>query len=74
LLGLYHPHEDIVKASQNLTNGTIDSISDATELLEITLKKKMKDVVLPLVEDLDPSERQQKFRKILRKLDSISLL
>jgi len=74
LLGLYYPHDDIHKAYQNFIKGTKDSVSDATELLDITLKKKTKDVVLPLVEDLDPSERQQKFRKILRKLDSISLL
>jgi len=70
LLGLYYPREDIHKAYQNFIKGTKDSVSDAIELVDITLKKKMKDVVLPLVEDLDPSERQQKFRKILRKIDT----
>jgi len=71
LLGLYYPHEDIVKVYQNLKAGTKDSISDATELLDITLKKKMKNIILPLIEDLPPSDRQRKFQKILRNLDSI---
>ncbi len=72
LLALYYPHEEIVKVFQNLKTGTKEAVSDATELLDIILKKKMKRIVLPLVEDLPPSDRLRKFRKILRKLDSIS--
>ncbi|MCJ7582197.1 MAG: hypothetical protein MUP98_16915, partial [Candidatus Aminicenantes bacterium] len=71
LLGLYYPHEDIVKAFQNLKTGTKDSIAYAIELLDITLEKDMKDIILPLIEDLHPSERQQKFQKIIRNLHRI---
>jgi AAA family ATP:ADP antiporter len=68
LLGLYYPHEDIVKAYQNLQTGTKDSIAYAIELLDNTLNKEMKDAIMPLVEDLAPAERQREFQKILRNL------
>ncbi len=70
LLGLYYPHEDIVKAYQNLQTGTKNSIAYAIELLDNTLNKEMKDAIMPLVEDLDPAERQREFQKILRTLRS----
>lgn len=66
LLGLYYPHEDIVKAYQNLKTGTRDSVAYAIELLDNTLKKNVKDIILPLIEDLSPLERLRKFQKILR--------
>ncbi len=66
LLGLYYPHEDIVKARQNIKTGTPHSVAYAIELLDNTLKKDMKDCVIPLVEDLSPEERQKKFHKILK--------
>jgi AAA family ATP:ADP antiporter len=68
LLGLFYPHEDIVKAYQNLQRGTKDSMAYAIELMDNTLNKEMKDIVLPLIEDLSPSERQREFQKILRSL------
>lgn len=71
LLGLYYPQEDIIKAFQNLKTGTKDSIAYTIELLDITLKKDMKDIILPLIEDLRPSDRQRKFQKILKYLHSV---
>ncbi|MGB6338339.1 MAG: Npt1/Npt2 family nucleotide transporter, partial [Candidatus Aminicenantaceae bacterium] len=68
LLGLYYPHEDIVKAYQNLQAGTKDAVAYAIELLDNTLHKEMKDAILPLVEDMSPAERQREFHKILRSL------
>ncbi|MGD9346969.1 MAG: Npt1/Npt2 family nucleotide transporter [Candidatus Aminicenantes bacterium] len=68
LLGLYYPREDIVKAYQNLQADTKDSVAYAIELLDNTLIKEMKDIVLPLIEDLSPSEREREFRRILRNL------
>ena len=68
MLGLYHPHEDIVKARQNLEAGTPNSVAYAIELLDNTVKKNMKDNIIPLVEDLSPGERQKKFQKILKNL------
>lgn len=71
LLGLYYPHEDIVKAYQNLKTGTPNSVAYAIELLDNTMKKDMKNIILPLVEDLSPSERRRKFQKILRNFPQI---
>jgi AAA family ATP:ADP antiporter len=68
MLGLYYPHEDIVKARQNLETGTPNSVAYAIELLDNTLKKEMKLNVIPLVEDLSPEQRQQKFQRILKGL------
>jgi AAA family ATP:ADP antiporter len=68
LLGLYYPHEDIVKARQNLKTGTPHSVAYAIELLDNTLKKDLKDIVIPLVEELSPREKQKKFQKILKNL------
>lgn len=68
LLGLYYPHEDIVKAHQNLKTGTPNSVAYAIELLDNTLKKEMKDNVIPLVEDLSPGQRRQKFQRMLKNL------
>ena len=68
LLGLYYTHKIIVKARQNIKTGTPRSVAYAIELLDNTLKKDMKDNVIPLVEDLSPEERQKKFQKILKNL------
>jgi hypothetical protein len=68
LLGLYYPHEDIVKAYQNLQTGIKNSIAYAIELLDNILSKEMKEIVLPIIEDLSPAEKQREFQKILRSL------
>jgi ATP/ADP translocase len=57
LLGLIYPHEDIVKAYQNIQTGTKDSVAYAVELLDNTLEKEIRDAILPLVEDLSQGER-----------------
>jgi len=66
LLGLAYPHEDISNAWQNLKSGSRTSVAYAVELLDNTLKKELKDVILPLVEDMTPAERVQRLQKILR--------
>jgi hypothetical protein len=66
LLGLAYPHKDISQAWQNLKSGSRTSVAYAVELLDNTLRKEMKDVILPLVEEMTPPERVQKFQKILR--------
>lgn len=68
LLGFHYPREDMVKAFQNIQTGTKHSIAYAIELLDNSLKKDMKDNLLPLVEDLPLADRQKKFHKILRNL------
>jgi AAA family ATP:ADP antiporter len=66
LLGLYYPREDIVKAYQNLQTDTKNSVAYAIELLDNTLNKEMKGIILPLAEDLSPGEKQREFQRILR--------
>lgn len=68
LLGLYYSHEDIVKARQNIKTGTPISVANAVELLDNTLKKDMKDFVIPLVEDLPAAQRQLRFLRMLKNL------
>lgn len=67
LLGLYYPHEDIAKAYQNLKTGTKNSMDYAIELLDNTLKKDLRSIVLPLVEDITPAARMRKFQQLLKK-------
>jgi AAA family ATP:ADP antiporter len=57
LLGLFYPHEDIVKAYQNIQTGTKDSVAYAIELLDNTLEKEIREAVLPIVEDSSQEER-----------------
>jgi HEAT repeat protein len=66
LLGLFYPQEEIRKAYQNIETGTRNSIAYAVELLDNTLKRDLRDVIIPLVEDSSPSERRRAFQKILR--------
>jgi AAA family ATP:ADP antiporter len=68
LLGLYYPHDDIKKAFQNLRAETKDSVAFAVELLDNTLKKDIRDAILPLVEDISPALRVRKFQQMLRNL------
>jgi len=69
LLGLYYPREDVLKAYQNIQTGTKNSMAYAIELLDNILNKEMKSVILPLVEEMPPMERQREFQRILRNLD-----
>ena len=66
LLGLYYPYEDIAKAYQNIERGTRNSVAYAIELLDNTLKKDLRDVILPLIEDLSPPERVRRFQQVLK--------
>jgi len=68
LLGLYYPHEDVVKAYQNLKTGSKDSVAFAVELLDNTLKKDLRGIVLSLVEDMSPVARKRKFLQMIENL------
>jgi hypothetical protein len=57
LMGLIYPHEDITKAEQNIMAGTKEATAYAIEMLEDILKKEVKDVIFPLIENLTLSER-----------------
>jgi AAA family ATP:ADP antiporter len=65
LLGLIYPHEDIVKAEQNIRAGTKEATAYAIEMLDNILKKEVKDVIFPLIENLTLSERAERCRILL---------
>ena len=65
LMGLIYPHEDIIKAEQNIMSGTKEATAYAIEMLDNILKKDVKDVIFPLVENLTLSERVSRCRILL---------
>ena len=54
LLGLVYPHDDMMKAYQNLKSGTKNSMAYAVELLDNTLSKALRDRLLPIIEQVLP--------------------
>lgn len=66
LLGLIYPHEDIFRAYQNIKIGTKDSVAYALELLDNILKKEIKDILFPIIEDLTLEERVKRCRNLLK--------
>jgi AAA family ATP:ADP antiporter len=67
LLGLQYPQDEIRKAYQNIKSGSRNAIAYAIELLDNTLKRDMRDIIIPLLEDLPPAERKQALEKVVKK-------
>jgi len=51
LLGLVYPHDDMMKAYQNIKSGTKDSTAYALELLDNTLDKELREKLIPVIEE-----------------------
>jgi ATP:ADP antiporter, AAA family len=68
LLSLIYPSEDIVKAYQNICQGTRKAIDYSLELLDNVVCKDLMEYLAPLIEDLPPEERSRRCRKLLRSL------
>jgi AAA family ATP:ADP antiporter len=68
LLTLIYPAEDIVRAYQNIVQGTGKSVDHSLALLEGILDRELKTFLLPLIEDLPPDERVRRLRKLARSL------
>ncbi len=66
LFGFIYLREDIMRAYQNIQAGTKDSVDYAIELLDNTLKKEMREIVIPLMEDLALEERVKRCRSCLK--------
>ncbi|HOW86310.1 MAG TPA: Npt1/Npt2 family nucleotide transporter [Candidatus Aminicenantes bacterium] len=67
LLTLLYPPEDIVKAYQNILQGTAQSTDYSLEHLDMLLDRELKGLLLPLVDaGLSPEERAQRLRRALR--------
>lgn len=68
VLGLYYPQADIRRAYQNIAAGTPHSVAHAVEWLDNALDKDLHDLVLPIVDDLNPKEKTARLKKILSDL------
>jgi AAA family ATP:ADP antiporter len=68
LLALIYPLEDIVKAYQNILQGTKKSGDYSLELLDNILDRDLKTYLSPLLEDLPPEERTRRLKKLARGL------
>ncbi len=56
LLGLVYSHDDMMKAYQNIKSGTKNSTAYAVELLDNVLNKELRDLLIPIIEEI-PSEK-----------------
>lgn len=66
LLGLVYPQEDIVKAYQNILAGTKKALDYSVELLDNILKREIKELILPLIEDTTIEEKARISRKMIK--------
>jgi len=66
LLGLIYSHEDMARAFQNYREGTKRSVEFSLELLENTIRRDLKDILLPILEDRPLDEKAQVCRRILK--------
>lgn len=72
LLALLYPREDIFKAYNNLQTGTQDSMAYSVELLDTTLRKEIRDLVIPIVEDIPLKDKIRKIQLIEKNFNDYS--
>lgn len=68
LLGLCHASDDLARAYQNLKQGTQDAVDYAVELLDNTLEKDIRGIIMPLIVDMPNNSRILKFQQMLEKI------
>lgn len=73
LLGLILPQEDIIRAYQNIQVGTRKSVDYSIELLDNILRKDIKALLLPLIEDRPLEEKVRMCRRMLRATKEMEL-
>jgi ATP/ADP translocase len=73
LLGLVYPQEDIIKAYQNILVGTKKALDYSVELLDNILKRELKELLIPLIEDTTLEEKARISRKMIRAAEKIVL-
>jgi AAA family ATP:ADP antiporter len=66
LMTLLYPPEDIVKASQNILQGTRKSGDYSLSLLDDLLDRELKAHLFPLIEDLPREEKVLRMKKAMR--------
>lgn len=73
LLGLVYPQEDIVRAYQNILVGTKKALDYSVELLDNILKRELKELLIPLIEDTTLEEKARISRKMIKAAEKSSL-
>ena len=66
LLGLVYPREDILKAHQNILVGTKKALDYSVELLDNILKRELKELLIPLIEDTTLEEKARISRRMIK--------
>lgn len=69
LLSLVYPYEDIIKAYQNITAGTRKATDYSLELLDNILKKEIKEILFPLIDDISFEEKVRRCRHLYKSLE-----
>jgi HEAT repeat protein len=73
LLGLVYPQEDMVRAYQNILAGTKKALDYSVELLDNILRKEVKDLLLPLIEDTSFEFKVALSRKMIKAAEKIEV-
>ncbi len=71
LLSLVYSPDDIIKTYQNICSGTKKSIDYSVELLDNILQKDVKEVLLPLIDDISFEDRVRKCKRMLKPLEKV---
>ena len=72
LLSLVYPRDDIIKSYQNIITGEKRAIDYSVELLDNILKKDLRDLLLPLIDDISFEDKIVKCKKLLKTIESDS--
>lgn len=70
LLSLIYTRDDIIKAYQNITTGEKKAIDYSLELLDNILKKDIRDLLLPLIDDISFEDKIVRCKKLLKTIES----
>jgi hypothetical protein len=69
LLSLIYPHEDMIRAYQNICSGSGKALDYSIELLDNVVRRDFMEILLPLIDDIPLEEKAKKSRKILKALE-----
>ncbi len=69
LLSLIYPHEDMIRAYQNICSGSGKALDYSLELLDNVVKRDVMEILLPLIDDIPLEDKAKKSRKILKTLE-----
>ena len=69
LLSLIYPHEDMIRAYQNICSGSGKALDYSIELLDNVVKRDVMEILLPLIDDIPLEDKAKRSRKILKTLE-----